>query len=1610
MRALALLALLLPSALVGCSVVTSPSCAALVLPAAASPQQSCAWSVAGSGSPPTLPPVSCASPSLNLPPGSLVPGNYTFTLSAGGAAGAAIQVQVPAPPAGGALTVSPSAGVAGATSFTLSAAGWASPSGAPLRYRFAYAFPGAALDDAPVPLAQPSASATLTTTLPAGNVSLFVFVSDTPDGSTCAPPATAFANVAAPTAASAAAHEALIAAAVALPALGAAAAAAAPYAALQAVAFALSLIADEALTPASAVAADNALLALRRTQRGVLMNASVAAVAAGALDYGAVASLVFAQNPMTGADPEVFSRALQVDAAVQAAAMGMLLSTSAAAGAASGSGATAAAVSAASRVLCYTCIIIDSGDQTAMYTPPADGGEPSGVQLLGAGRDVTSVIAAAAAATLQAPGDAASLSLAAVPGHTCSVAMHGVGEDSALLSAPLRTHAFPGADALWAAAFDPLPPAALAAADVAVVSTLTSVPFDPWMNDPYVTSIVTLSLSHPDGAPLPVEGLDVPITFALPAPGYYAALPADAITICSWWDAANEQYTTAGCAALPSPRPPSVNFSWACTSAACPAGTPPLAWAMAGPLAAGCAQAVLDCAATPGASLPLNPDDLSSAAAVAVCGNHTGVLRAFSGAACALATPANADDCAWNVTAQAFAGAGCLYDTGTAPTQCACRHLTSFVSTVVPTIAVITPSELAALQPSDLVGSVRVMLLVVIIAFGAMHLLAAAGAMQDARLDATFLRKLCHERAGFRAAPGGAWTWLLQHSDVVAGHGASEGSAVRLTELVGIPFVRLRCAVPEELLPGSTAAALGAADGLSRRMSTNGASVSAARFSALHHDRVELRRLSQAGIATTARTTQKLDPEGGQPPAEADPRQLMVGTALALAAISARRVMGECALAEQVVLSAAYFRTLPGADPSGTLFPRLLARFKVLLSSPCLRCKSGWLTHARLWRCVLLADEAGDGGFHPTPGLAHALLATTEKLRARTAVQRHASAAMRLLQAFVDLLMFLGTFFQSAIAAFSGGFTSTKFQRSHVHANAAGGLADNMNSFSLSTAAVQPSATAAEAAALKAEAAARATGKDGGAADDDDESLDSADPEAMRQDCPLTFSAAAMTASQPAWLADAEKGAGLPAAQAARVWATALACAAMQTLDVCWATAFPYTPGQIAVGGAPHDCTLQPETLLDRAEAWLSAALPSAEHGEAVRSAAERQVALWLVVQEQRIARLRLSETSAPAHYRLLAQRGADQAINALLTGHRTLSLFTSPAGGRRWQGVMGVGTSLIALLTTAVWFWYSQARTCCEEVRALAGCASHDLLSPCRGLDGSCADLQARLAGLVFADAPGVPVDYVCSAFPNANSGRDAFLVGLISWACSLPVSVFVAAGFANAQSTLSTDAAAWLTWSMPLLLTRGGVDWRWRSAPGKPRAGFATWLATPAASAPWAALMMRITQAPAAWLAALRTPSSHDAGAGTEAVGDAALLAAARLDEATCAAQRALGMACVYATWAVMSWIIFAYGALCFRLFGYQAQVHFARSWAVGVGISQAAQLRDVALVTAQGVAAVALLETLWVQRPRAWFEAYIDYVSVHSAQFSRLALTPARRLARRSKSYATHFSAVA
>ena len=100
---------------------------------------------------------------------------------------------------------------------------------------------------------------------------------------------------------------------------------------------------------------------------------------------------------------------------------------------------------------------------------------------------------------------------------------------------------------------------------------------------------------------------------------------------------------------------------------------------------------------------------------------------------------------------------------------------------------------------------------------------------------------------------------------------------------------------------------------------------------------------------------------------------------------------------------------------------------------------------------------------------------------------------------------------------------------------------------------------------------------------------------------------------------------------------------------------------------------------------------------------------------------------------------------------------------------------------------FYAKAVNCCAEVRLILDSGPDEgpdagrscpPVGPCRGYEGNCGDLAMQ-----FWDMPVLPnypyglQDWYCAAFPNDESTRDSFLVGLISSAFSLHRRVFVSA-----------------------------------------------------------------------------------------------------------------------------------------------------------------------------------------------------------------------------------------
>jgi hypothetical protein len=72
-----------------------------------------------------------------------------------------------------------------------------------------------------------------------------------------------------------------------------------------------------------------------------------------------------------------------------------------------------------------------------------------------------------------------------------------------------------------------------------------------------------------------------------------------------------------------------------------------------------------------------------------------------------------------------------------------------------------------------------------------------------------FLDKLFVEEVGFRTDDDGAWLWRFTLEPLRSEVDTPRGSAVHLTSLLGIPFARLRAALPDELLSWDMGAAMG---------------------------------------------------------------------------------------------------------------------------------------------------------------------------------------------------------------------------------------------------------------------------------------------------------------------------------------------------------------------------------------------------------------------------------------------------------------------------------------------------------------------------------------------------------------------------------------------------------------------------------------------------------------------------------------------------------------------------------------------------------------------------------------------------------------------------------
>ena len=743
-----------------------------------------------------------------------------------------------------------------------------------------------------------------------------------------------------------------------------------------------------------------------------------------------------------------------------------------------------------------------------------------------------------------------------------------------------------------------------------------------------------------------------------------------------------------------------------------------------------------------------------------------------------------------------------------------------------------------------------------------MHILSVASWGLEARASSALVRKLHSPECGHaKLGEGGTVdVWHFAQEPLEGDVDAVRGSYVEFAAVAGLPYGRLRCAVPEELLSGGTDAALRHVVGRRAGLDPRASQVVQAELS--------LRMNPKARASMTKSDSRKtMLQEEAALGAEALTHEHFMSTAMALALLEEKCLLPFTELHARRAATAALFIAAGVTSPLGSL-DEAVEMLHLLFFKKSVNCKKRWLERACLWRLRLLAGSECAGFWDATPGIALALGAT------HAPPPEDDSAHGRMRRQFCCT-----------------GPPEPKF-------------------------------------------------------DADDKPQYEPRPEDAD---PLSFNVDAVADSMPSCLK--ELAASSPEL-ALRAWCTACVGAKLRTLRVSWLIA----PGRTLVDTADEWAAAQPE---------LKAFLPELD------SAAELQIEKWTAAQDVRIGIMRTYELGLPARAAQTALRHAGDAMLSLLTGHATFSVITSPfvAELRRWQKMCSVVSCGTALLVVDIWLYYSCALNCCKQVRLAIGC-DDDVYSDC-ALDstvytsGQCAELVTA-----SASSEDLSSDFECTAFPRTSPTpghyRDSVLVALIAVACAIPVKWVLAYCF-EASNELDVHGR-WLTWSPFRAPFMGRTHWRF----ARERTGYL--VTTIAQQISFGHLVFSVWMGDA--LELLLTPFR------------ALLRMPPRKAEGDSPARqwryRILAMFCLYACWAIFTWLIFAYGALLYRLSGSAATASFTKAWGISYGIDQGTQWIPIASTAIGIVAFHFALDRLRVVNNALWLEDYMDVLSVQATLY--------------------------
>jgi hypothetical protein len=527
----------------------------------------------------------------------------------------------------------------------------------------------------------------------------------------------------------------------------------------------------------------------------------------------------------------------------------------------------------------------------------------------------------------------------------------------------------------------------------------------------------------------------------------------------------------------------------------------------------------------------------------------------------------------------------------------------------------------------------RLLFIVVIVLFGVMNIGALVGHAIDTRDRKRFVQALQRPEVGFRVV-GDAWLWRFSLDPLKADVGAPTGPAVDITAMLGLPFARVRAALPDELLPRwDLGTALGRAHVLSKEALESNLPLHrelAPRLFGGRKPAADGAALEAAETAASADCSMQAADAGDD---DGEKLELFVGTALVISFLQVAQLLPVVEIAKIKSAAKRYFGDF--VTPAGWDFEKTATDFVTLTSPGVLNGTHRWLTRARLWRLILSQSTEGYWEASTTSAFAVEARALEEIEDVKLTFMKRMS-------------LMCGALAAEAAELADGGSDGVGFD-SHNEESA---LDD----------------------ALTAGQQAKRTGKGesedmkpvGVAAGTKPELSRSfsllMQSRATIQDCPLTSSAEALTSSMPVRLAAVAEAD--PDAQVHRVWATMCCCAALQRMNMSW----------IFGDGLIYEA--QEKTIVDAGFEWLHA--HAAKHPKLQEALADGKVLnraknvtdLWHRASDVRVDELRRSDGIRDFMSLSHLHRAITNIVRALFTKHGTFSCFLSEPldGMQRWQ------------------------------------------------------------------------------------------------------------------------------------------------------------------------------------------------------------------------------------------------------------------------------------------------------------------------------------------------------